>query len=260
MTVFRFLGIFSLCFVSLFIVFAGEVYADFETSGVAQYITLGYKNVQDGDIISSTEKGYVLTIQDSDPLVFGIVTLNPGVAVESKNIANAYPVSMSGKVHVRVSTANGPIKVGDFITSSSTPGVGQKIGDTGYLVGTALETYGEADPKKIGKVLVSLNIGSSPYTGLSKNLLDSFRAALQSPFLTPLAALRYIFAGFVTLLAFGLGFFYFGRVARTGVEAIGRNPLAGRTIELSIILHIVLTIVIMLFGLGISYLMLTLGT
>lgn len=257
MTAARFLGIATLI-LSLVVIFPLHVSAQEETSGVAQYISLNYQGVQDGDIISATDKGYVRSTQEYDPSVYGVVTLNPAVALESKGLQNAQPVSTSGKVKVRVSTANGSIAAGDYITTSNVAGVGQKAPDNGYLIGTAMESWSESDTNKIGKILVSLNIGSSPYAGLSKNLIESFRAAVASPFVTPLAALRYIFAGLTALTAFGLGFFYFGRVARSGIEAIGRNPMAGRTIEISIIMHIVMTLLISIIGLAIAYLILTL--
>ena len=62
----------------------------------------------------------------------------------------------------------------------------------------------------------------------------------------------------MVIMGFGLGFIYFGRIAKAGVEAIGRNPLASRTITSGLVLHILLTIVIVGAGLGIGYLILVL--
>ena len=90
------------------------------------------------------------------------------------------------------------------------------------------------------------------------NLLETVRQALLSPTLTPLASLRYVLASIMAVGAFILGFWYFGRVAKTGVEAIGRNPLAGRTIQLGVILNLLLTGVIMASGLVVAYLILVL--
>jgi F0F1-type ATP synthase membrane subunit c/vacuolar-type H+-ATPase subunit K len=70
--------------------------------------------------------------------------------------------------------------------------------------------------------------------------------------------LRYLTAALMVILGFVLGFVYFGRIAKAGVEAIGRNPLSSKTIEFGLILHILLTIVIVGAGLGIGYLILTL--
>jgi F0F1-type ATP synthase membrane subunit c/vacuolar-type H+-ATPase subunit K len=55
-----------------------------------------------------------------------------------------------------------------------------------------------------------------------------------------------------------LGFVFFGRVVARGVEAMGRNPLAGSLIAVSVVFNLILTVVIMLVGLGIAYLILKL--
>jgi F0F1-type ATP synthase membrane subunit c/vacuolar-type H+-ATPase subunit K len=51
---------------------------------------------------------------------------------------------------------------------------------------------------------------------------------------------------------------YFGKASRAGIEAVGRNPLAKRVIQLTVVMNIVLTIVIVLVGLAIAYLILIL--
>jgi F0F1-type ATP synthase membrane subunit c/vacuolar-type H+-ATPase subunit K len=49
------------------------------------------------------------------------------------------------------------------------------------------------------------------------------------------------------------GFIYFGKVARSGVEALGRNPLAARLIQFGIFINLLLTFGIMLLGGVIAY-------
>jgi hypothetical protein len=71
-----------------------------------------------------------------------------------------------------------------------------------------------------------------------------------------LASLRYLLAIIVAVMAFGLGFVYFGRVAKGGVEALGRNPLAGRAIQLSVLMNLILTVAIMVGGLVLAYIIL----
>jgi hypothetical protein len=72
----------------------------------------------------------------------------------------------------------------------------------------------------------------------------------------PLESLRYLLAFIIAIVSFGLGFLYFGRVIKTGVEAIGRNPLASRTIQATIFVNIVITIVIVGTGLALAALIL----
>ena len=91
---------------------------------------------------------------------------------------------------------------------------------------------------------------------ISGNIFNILANARESAYLSPLEALRYLIAALVALLAFILGFAYFGRVAQKGVEAIGRNPLAGRFIEFSVIMNVLLTALIIVVGLGVAYLIL----
>jgi len=54
-----------------------------------------------------------------------------------------------------------------------------------------------------------------------------------------------------------LGFVAFGRVAGRGVEALGRNPLAARVIQLGIFLNVFITVAIIAAGILVAILILT---
>lgn len=77
------------------------------------------------------------------------------------NVVNAadkpMPIALTGRVPVKVSSQNGTILAGDPITVSSIPGVAAKANSTGMIVGTALESYQEADPNTTGEILVFVN-------------------------------------------------------------------------------------------------------
>ena len=249
-----------LCFsVGIFLVLVVlPVRAQESSLGAATAIVPNDK-VKDGDIITSTKEGYKLARQAYDPLLFGVISMNPAVYLDDQSLKGAVPVVTLGRVYVRVSTANGPISKGDFITSSSMPGIGQKVTDNGYVLGTSEEEYTEKDPNKIGKVLVILNPHFAQVsTNLTKNVFSAFRLGLSAAFLTPIGALRYVVAGFVALLSFYLGFRYFGNASRSGVEAIGRNPLASKIILLSVVMNVTITLSIMFFGVALAYLILVL--
>ncbi len=110
---------------------------------------------------------------------------------------------------------------------------------------------------KIGKISLAIDIKPAIIATSSRNnLIESLRQALLAPTLTPLASLRYLLAILIAVSAFVLGFVYFGRVARQGVESLGRNPLASRTIQLNVIINLILTVVIMAGGLILAYVIL----
>lgn len=232
------------------------------SSSLAISVPIKDKNAKDGSIIASTAKGYAASEITYDPSIYGVLTLNPAAHIltkSGKDAKDTKPVITFGKAYVQVSTINGPIKTNDFITSSNTAGVGQKANTNGYVVGTALENYTNSDPKKIGKILAVINPHyNGSFVSIRTNLLQTIKNAGGATGLSPLASLRYLIAAVIAIIALILGFLYFGRVARTGVEAMGRNPLAGRMIQFGIILNLLLTVAIIGVGLGIAYLVLTL--
>ncbi len=234
---------------------------DFTASGIAISVTINDKNAQDGSIVASTNNGYILSKIPYDPSMFGVITANPAIVIENTagGTANNKFIVSSGKAYILVSTQNGPIKKDDFITSSSIPGVGQKADHNGYVLATALEDYSNSNPKAVGKILASINSRyNNTFVDSQTNLLSILQTAGSATFLSPLATLRYLLAGVVAAMAFALGFIYFGRVASKGVEALGRNPLASRMIQASVIINVLLAGLIVLVGLAIAYLILVL--
>ncbi len=239
--------------------FPAAAFAQDIGNGMAIGVTIGDKNVKNGDIITSTNNGYRLATKAYDPYLFGIASLTPALYLADEANPNDIPVITLGKVRVRVSNKNGEIKKGDFITSSETPGVGQKALENGSIIGMAEEGYTEKDPKKIGLVYVTLNphfaqISSS----ISRNLFRAAELGATAAFQTPLGAFRYVISGIIVLLSFYFGFRFFGRVSGSGVEAMGRNPLAGKLIMLSVVINTAITIFVMLFGVAIAYFILVL--
>ena len=250
--------LFFITAVFLFFSLSAQAVTEF-SSGIAVSIPINDSQIQDGDIVISTDKGYQIAAIEYDPTIFGIVTLKPAVSFESTN-PNAFSVITNGKSYVRVSTANGSIKKGDYITSSKVKGVGQRVTNTGFIIGTALESFQSTKPKEIGKILVAVNPRYNTAVTFSRaiNLFTNIKSAAASPFLSPLTSLRYLFAVVITAISFGFSFWYFGRFGKTGIEALGRNPLAAKTITASIVANILLTIVVFGAGLFLAYLILVL--
>lgn len=225
------------------------------SSGIATYIQIKANSTPEGSIVKFTPEGYTLSDTPYETSVFGVVVKEAAISFEDNQIPNAKPVVSSGKTLVRINAKNGDLKAGDLITTSTTPGVGQKATENGYVIGTALEAYKD---NNTGLVLTQLNITFNGASGdNATNLLSSFRMALSSPYLTPLNALRYIFAAVIVLIALFMSISYFGRVANIGVEALGRNPLAGRTITVGIVINVSLGIGILILAIVVSYLILT---
>lgn len=248
-----------LILISLFFFFGVSIHAQESLTGVALSVPLGDTEAPAGSIICSDGATYVLCATEHDTAMYGVVDSSPSAAIQTDD-PNSQLVVTTGIVAVRVTAKNGAIATGDLITSSDLPGVGQKATRNGYVLGSALSDFDPGDGTTEGQINVTLNIRAtnSVSTDAGNNLLNIIREGLTSPTITPLATLRYVAAALMVVAAFALSFIYFGRVAKAGVEAIGRNPLSSRAIQAGVLLHITLSIVIIGAGLGIAYLILTL--
>lgn len=228
-------------------------------TGVAIPVTITGEQPQEGDIICTGKTGYAICKDTYSTSMFGVLTTAPAAAFESAPQPDRYLVLTYGRALVRVSNKNGVIKKGDLLTSTAVSGVAGRASKNGYVLGLALDDYAPQNPDDVGLLAVSLNIHPTTiFIDVRSNLLEALREGLAAPVLTPLAALRYMLAALVTIASFMLGFVYFGRLARTGIEAIGRNPLARLQIQTSVIINLVLMTIIFLGGLGLSYFILVL--
>lgn len=228
--------------------------------GIANYIPISGENISDGDIVSSTEKGNILSKTPYDPLVIGVVTEKPAVSLNPETTEeNTYPVAASGNVRVHVSSINGDIKVGDLVTSSEMPGVGMKANKTGYVIGRSLDNFSSKNPQEVGTINVALNLHYSYSSARTQSSLkDIFNLSVLATYESPSAVFKYVVAGIVLILAFVLGVFSFGRVANTGIEALGRNPLAGKMIQFGIVVNVLITLAIVATGFGLAFLIIRL--
>jgi cytoskeletal protein CcmA (bactofilin family) len=117
----------------------------------------------------------VLGIISTDP---GLILNSPADAVDTRNrsAVNERPLSLAGRVPVKVSTINGPIAAGDPLTSSDIPGLAMKATETGHSLGKALEDF-SCDQATIceGQILTFINLSwYEPPNLYLDRLLDQF--------------------------------------------------------------------------------------
>lgn len=113
-----------------------------------------------GDVVvinPNGEKSLLLSTESYDTTVAGIVSTDPTLTMgtaEGKRI----PLALSGVVPTKVSAENGPIEVGDLLTTSNTPGHAMKCDDKrkcfGSLVGKALEPLDKGTGTVIALVML----------------------------------------------------------------------------------------------------------
>ena len=238
----------------------GNVHAlDITAAGMGTSVEIKDAGAKDGMIVSYKGSNYILSNTEYDTTIFGIISGNPSISLIDQSVSNGKLVVSSGKTYVLVTTKNGVIKPGDAITTSTTKGLGEKATKDGYIIGAAIEGYTD---KGTGKILVELHPEFSRNTtgvvNTKENLLTLLQLGAAAAALSPLGALRYILAAIIAILSFVLGFLFFGRISSRGVEAVGRNPLAGGKIMASVILNVLLTVIIVVAGVAIAYMILVL--
>ncbi|MEX0621370.1 MAG: hypothetical protein WD187_00010 [Candidatus Woykebacteria bacterium] len=217
---------------------------------IASNIQVDDPDATAADILSKTIDGVVRSETSYDKNLFAVAVENPSIAL-NKQTENTLPVVSYGEVLVKVSDTNGAVKSGDFITSSPTPGVGQKATDSGYILGKALEDQQGAED--VISVFVNIQYRSVEgklsfgkfFTIIGTNIARTENLP---------EVLRYIFALIVGGGAFLLGFITFGRSLRSGVEAIGRNPMARTSIQLALVLNLTGVTILTAAGIGLALL------
>ncbi len=119
-----------------------------QTYDVAEDFSAKDTSIEAGDVVAvDKEASASAYIAKSDKPyqndVIGIVSTNPGFRLSQEDgvLENPTKVALAGRVPVKVSTENGPIERGDYLTSSSTPGVAMKATRPGAVVGKALEEF-----------------------------------------------------------------------------------------------------------------------
>jgi len=230
------------------------------TLGLATLYPTNVKNMKDGSVVSNSEQGAILSIVPYDSQVLGVVSRDAAIQISTNDSPNTVPVMSNGSMYVLVSTQQGNIQKGDYLTTSTIPGVAVKATKSGYVLGTALEDYSSNNPAQSGLIAIDLNLhyfNTKPT--LAGSLTDILKLALlPASGNSPSPIFKYIVAALVVLASLVLAFLTFGRTAAKGVEALGRNPAASTIIHIGIIFNVGIVVVIVLAGLAVAFMILRL--
>jgi hypothetical protein len=252
------IGVFCCLALSFFCGTKPSFAEDISSIGIATYMPVTGK-VEDGDIISSSKNGYTLSEKAYDSQVVGVIAKQPAIALKTDNQQQGVPVVNVGTVVVKVTGEGGDIKKGDYVTTSSVKGAGMKSTRSGYIIGQAAESATFTEKDQIKFMIVSLNLHFLQVgNNVSSSLFDIFALSQLAAYEEPVRVFKYVISAIVLIASFVCGFVIFSRTINTGIQALGRNPLAGRMIQLSILFNVVLVIIIIMSGIGLVWLFLRL--
>lgn len=217
-----------------------------QVMALSQTFEINDDAVIDGDILVYNNGKITRATEAYSKDLFGVLD---SLALLVNQTGTGKPVTTSGISQVNVTSSSGPILEGDLITSSTTPGKGQKATSGGYILGKAVAKL-EGDS---GKIPVEIRIENSQLnTGKAVNqVFNTLDALLQKNLQTPESSFKfvqYLLAALVFLGSIIFAFLAFSRSIPKAIEAIGRNPLARKSIQISLIINAFLTILVTLSG------------
>jgi hypothetical protein len=138
-------------------------------SSFAEFFTTD-KEIPAGSLVSLDPNSSEAKAQPSsmsyDSNLLGVVVGDPGMVLGNGNF-KSIRVATHGRAIVNVSAANGPIRVGDYLTSSDIPGVAVRAGKSGPIIGQAVTGF---DGNSIGSVVIAVK--SSWFGG--RDIMDTF--------------------------------------------------------------------------------------
>lgn len=112
---------------------------------LAEYILVS-EAVEPGEVVEldpSTPKHYRKARMPYSPLIAGVISTQPGVVLGARQSEGRALLALVGRVPVKATTENGPIRPGDLLTSSSKAGYAMRCESAaqceGAIVGKALE-------------------------------------------------------------------------------------------------------------------------
>lgn len=249
---------------------------------MAQTFTQGY------GVEGTIQKGMIVRLKEGDTskvqavskeqmeAMHGIVVDPNDAAVTLSGGGEKVFVATRGRYEVLVSTENGGVKEGDFITVSALNGVGMKAGAAQPLIiakategfdgssqvaGTAKikDSSGGEHEVQLGRVLADINIGRNPLLkSEDPNLPDFLREAAESVAGKQVDAVRvYVSMSIFFITTIVAGSVLYGGV-KSGIISIGRNPLSKKQIIRGMLQVVIAGLIIFILGVFAVYLILKL--
>lgn len=229
----------AVCLLLLIVAVAG-----FSSSALADNIVQSFNSkdkLEAGIIValdSDSSSAVVANPGSRADLIFGItVDKSTAPLYLQKGDSSTY-IANQGEYPVIVSDENGPINSGDYVSVSSSAGIGAKAGDNqSVVIGQAIDafngqvnTIGQSQGHNLGKINLTVYVMKNPSF---KNTLsipeplqrigNSIAGREVSPFKVYVALVLFIVASVLTVVLLTVG-------TRGGLTAIGRNPLSKQSV------------------------------
>jgi len=214
-----------------------------------------------------------LAAKDTNNMAGVVVPINDSPLVLTQQSTSGQQVLVAGAGHYNllVSTQNGPIKANDYLAVSALSGIVMKAGtDQKQVVGRALGSFSGSNALgsvalkgstagatvAVGVVPANVQLMANPLYINSTNLPTFLGNAANSVAHKSVAPLRVYLS--ITLMGVVLiitGSMFYGST-RSGILAIGRNPLAKKFIGRGLIQAVLFALIVFVIGMFGAYLIL----
>ncbi len=210
------------------------------------------------------------TLERVEELYGVVINPNDAAVTLSGDSESEVFVATQGRYRVLVSTQNGSIEPGDFITISSLEGIGMRVNDiVPVVIGRALSGFDGSNAVgtaqagdrtvSIGRIDVDVLAARNPLQKPTEaNLPEFLRQAAESIAGDSVPANRVYIATFIFLIStFIAGSLMYSGV-RSSITSIGRNPLSKRSIIRGMLQVVIVGLIIFIIGIFGVYLILRL--
>lgn len=268
--------------IAAFAVLCGLIMFSMNQRSEAQTLTQGYNSEQ------SLQRGMIVKLKAEDPSLveaatqftasetIGVIVGANDSPITISTEGEQYFVASTSEFPVLVSTQQGPIKRGDYITVSSIDGIGMRAThDDDTVIGIALSDFdgskevsstptikdidGHEKQLAVGRISVEVAVGRNPNYKIPEpdvpSAIRKFSEAVAGKQLST-ARIAIAIIIFLVTAAVSASVIYGG--VRSGIISLGRNPLSKKTITRGIVQVIFTGLIIFLAGLFGVYLILRL--
>lgn len=236
--------------------------------------------VQGFDADQVFERGVIVVVNEEDPGkieparlervkdLYGVVVNPNDATVTLSDDGEQVFVATSGRYLTLVSTQNGPIQAGDYITISSIEGIGMKVDDiVPVIIGRALSGFDGSNAVStadvagnevsIGRIEVDILVSNNPLQRPAEaNIPDFIRSAAEAIAGKPVPAVRIYISLFVFVVSsFIAASLMYGGV-KSSIISVGRNPLSKKSIVKSMLQVVIVGLIIFIIGIFGVYLLL----
>lgn len=249
----------------------------------AQSLTQGYgsdRPLQRGMLVGlkkdDPRKVEAVNIDQVDRVHGVVVGANDSDVLISNDKEKVF-VATTGRYPVLVSDQGGEIKVGDYITVSAMSGIGMKSNDhVPIVIGKATEVFsgkegniivGTASIKdsnnkerviNIARITVDLGVGRNPLQKTDESLPAALKRAGELVAGKPVSPIRVYISLLILAVSAAIAGSLTYSAVRSGLIAIGRNPLGKRAIIRGMLQVIIIGFMVFIAGIFGVYLLLKL--